>query len=90
MLLDNCVSGMPEVSLEDEDLEVTEQAAMRLKSDLSRDPLTGAMLGMDGDSTPAMATDASASGIDPQAAKEKAKKTPPAKKKSSSGTSRDL
>ena len=84
-------SGMPEVSLEDEDLEVTEQAAMRLKSDLSRDPLTGAMLGMDGESAPAMATDASASGIDPQAAKEKAKKAPPAKKRSSSsGSSRGM
>jgi len=58
-------SGMPEVSLEDEDLEVSEQAAMRLKSDLSRDPLTGAMLGMGGANGSSAAL---ASQMDPKAA----------------------
>jgi Mn-containing catalase len=79
-------SGMPEVDLEEDDLEVTEQAAMRLKSDLSRDPLTGAMLGMDGAGAPESATDAARSGIDPQAAKEKARKQPAPGKKSASRT----
>src|SRR3954452_4076349 len=35
-------TGTPEVSMEDEDLQVAEQAALRLKSDLTRDPMTGA------------------------------------------------
>jgi Mn-containing catalase len=80
-------TGMPEVSMGDEDLEVAEQAALRLKSDLSRDPVTGAMLGMNGDSALA-SIDASATSIDPKAAKEKARKEVPAKKRSSSGTPR--
>jgi Mn-containing catalase len=81
-------SGMPEVDMDEEDMEVAEQAAMRLKSDLTRDPVTGAMLGMDGDS-PVATMDASSVSANPQAAKEKAQKEPmPAKKKPSSRGSR--
>ena len=39
-------SGLPEVALEDGELTAVQQAATRLQSDTSSDPLTGAMLGM--------------------------------------------
>src|SRR3954468_3845591 len=41
-------SGMPALNLGGDDLDVAQQAAARLQSDLTTDPLTGAMLGMDG------------------------------------------
>jgi Mn-containing catalase len=44
-------SGMPELKMTSDELELTDQAASRLASDPSADPLTGAMLGMTG--TPA-------------------------------------
>ena len=39
-------SGMPELDMTSDELDVTEQAAVRLASDPSADPVTGAMLGM--------------------------------------------
>lgn len=65
------------------ELAVYEKAAMRLQSDLSSDPMTGAMLGMDGmnalngKDAGSTASSSSASGgsrllIDPQAAKQNA------------------
>lgn len=47
--------GMPQVTVSPEDAAVLEQAAARLKSDMSRDPVTGAMLGADANSTEAQA-----------------------------------
>lgn len=41
-------SGMPEVKLSSEDASIAKQSATRLQSDPDSDPLTGAMLGMDG------------------------------------------
>jgi Mn-containing catalase len=74
-------SGMAEVTLTEEELEVTAQAAARLESDPSSDPMTGAMLGMGegpGDGA----------GADPRAAKNAAKSSPSktAKKTSRSGS----
>ena len=39
-------SGMPEVTMDGDDLSAVQQAAGRLQSDASSDPVTGAMLGM--------------------------------------------
>jgi Mn-containing catalase len=39
-------SGTPELSMASDELQVVEQAAMRLQSDPASDPMTGAMLGM--------------------------------------------
>jgi Mn-containing catalase len=74
-------SGMAEVTLTEEEMEVTAQAAARLESDPSSDPMTGAMLGMGegpGDGA----------GADPRAAKNAAKSSPSktAKKTSRSGS----
>jgi len=41
-------SGLPEVKLTSDERDVVEQAAMRLHSDPTADPMTGAMLGMSG------------------------------------------
>jgi Mn-containing catalase len=43
-------SGLPEVKVSPEEKSFIQQAATRLKSDVSSDPVTGAMLGMDGNS----------------------------------------
>jgi len=59
-------SGMPEVSLGSEELQVVEKAAMRLQSKAGSDPLTGAMLGMGGTNG---SSSALASQMDPKAAK---------------------
>ena len=59
-------SGMPEVSLGSEELQVVEKAAMRLQSKPGSDPLTGAMLGMGGTNG---SSSALASQMDPKAAK---------------------
>jgi Mn-containing catalase len=78
-------SGLPEVQMDADDLEVATQAAARLQSDPSSDPLTGAMLGMDGDS----ANGEDSSAMDPKAAKERAKMpSPPMKKTPSPRSSR--
>ena len=74
-------SGMPEVNLASEELEVATQAASRLQSDPSSDPMTGAMLGMDGQSGIAAATGGAAAGMNPKAAKENAQSPIPAAKK---------
>jgi len=58
-------SGMPEVSLGSEELQVVEKAAMRLQSKPGSDPLTGAMLGMGGANG---SSSALASQMDPKAA----------------------
>jgi Mn-containing catalase len=66
-------SGMPELNMQGDDLQVAEQAAARLQSDLTNDPLTGAMLGMDGlsaDDEPGIAS------MNPKAAKEMAETQP--------------
>jgi Mn-containing catalase len=73
-------SGLPEVEMDSEDLQLSEQAAQRLKSDLTTDPVTGAMLGMNGNS--AMAGTA-AERFDPQEAKKLAQGKVKAAKKSS-------
>ncbi|HEV7575500.1 MAG TPA: manganese catalase family protein [Caldimonas sp.] len=39
-------SGMPEITLDDDEAQLVDKAASRLESDPSSDPLTGAMLGM--------------------------------------------
>lgn len=41
-------SGMPEIHMSAEEADAVEQAAIRLHSDPDSDPMTGAMLGMDG------------------------------------------
>lgn len=41
-------TGLPEVNLTDEEQQLTEQATRRLASDPDSDPMTGAMLGIDG------------------------------------------
>jgi Mn-containing catalase len=77
-------SGMPEMSLTSSELDVVEQAAARLQSDPSADPVTGAMLGMNGNGAAGTAlSDADtlgASGADPQAAKANARKSSGSKK----------
>ncbi len=44
-------SGLPQVGLESAELETVAQSAARLQSNLVSDPLTGAMLGMNGGAT---------------------------------------
>jgi len=63
-------SGLPEVKLTSDEREVLEQAAMRLHSDPSADPMTGAMLGMTGANGNGQAADMN----DPQAAKKNAQR----------------
>jgi Mn-containing catalase len=75
-------SGMAEVTLTEEELAVTTQAAARLESDPSSDPMTGAMLGM-GEGPD------DAAGADPKAAKTAAKSSPSkAAKKTSRSSSK--
>lgn len=61
-------SGDPELLLMGKDREVAEQAAMRLRSDPDADPVTGAMLGMNGaNGIDDLATDAQSVSADPKA-----------------------
>jgi Mn-containing catalase len=72
-------SGMPEISMNDSDLQIAEQAAVRLQSDLTVDPVTGAMLGMNGNSA---TMESAGSSLDPQGAKTLAQAKPKLAKKS--------
>jgi len=70
-------SGMPQVDLDPSDLAVVKKAAERLQSDPASDPVTGAMLGMDGMSAANIGARGSApplteQTLQPQAAKENA------------------
>ena len=78
-------SGMPELDMKRDDREAVEQAAMRLKSDLTADPVTGAMLGMNGNS--AIVDDAGQS-LDPQEAKRLAQAKPKTAKKANNRASK--
>lgn len=73
-------SGVPEVQMESAEADAVEKAALRLQSDPESDPMTGAMLGMDGtnavDGSGALGTQ----GADPKAAQKAAQ----AQKKSGS------
>ena len=62
-------SGMPEVTLPSDELATVKKAASRLQSDPAADPVTGAMLGMNG---PSASGGGSAPALDPQAAKKNA------------------
>lgn len=62
-------SGMPEVTLPADELAAVKKAASRLQSDPAADPVTGAMLGMNG---PSASGGGSAPALDPQAAKKNA------------------
>jgi Mn-containing catalase len=75
-------SGMPEVSLGTKELEVATMAATRLQSDPQSDPMTGAMLGMDGQSGVSAAA-AGGTAANPKAAKENAAMPKTAAKKKS-------
>jgi len=77
-------SGLPEVKLTSDEREVLEQAAMRLHSDPSADPMTGAMLGMNGGN----GSGASGGSTDPQAAKKNAQRKGSAAAAKRSTTSR--
>jgi Mn-containing catalase len=80
-------SGMPEVNLASDEMEVATQAAARLQSDAASDPMTGAMLGMEGQSGISGAVSGSAaSGMNPKAAKQNAESPMPTTKKKSSST----
>jgi Mn-containing catalase len=86
-------SGMPEVTLSSEEKEVSVQAAMRLKSNPASDPVTGAMLGMEGGGAmngPDGGNGDMASGLaaNPKAAKENAQRKPGAAAKKSVRPSR--
>jgi Mn-containing catalase len=63
-------SGLPEVKLTSDERQVLEQAALRLHSDPTADPMTGAMLGMTGANGNGHTADMS----DPQAAKKNAQR----------------
>jgi Mn-containing catalase len=78
-------SGLPEVLMEPDDLAVAEQAAKRLQSDPDSDPVTGAMLGMEGGTAP-KDKDAGSAGTDPKAAKSKAKAAKSGAKKAAPDT----
>ena len=78
-------SGMPEVQMDSDDQDVAEQAALRLQSDSTSDPVTGAMLGMDGRE----AGSGGQGSAQPQAAKENARSKPmPAKKQAAARAAR--
>jgi Mn-containing catalase len=64
-------SGMPEVGLKPDEQGMVDQAAARLQSDPASDPMTGAMLGMEG----ASGSGGSNPSVAPQAAKENAKRS---------------
>lgn len=70
-------SGLPEVTLPSGDVKVVQQAAMRLRSDPSSDPMTGAMLGMDGSNAVSGSGAAAAAQADPKAAQKKASASKP-------------
>jgi hypothetical protein len=53
---------MPQVKVSAEDLSSLEAAAQRLKSDIASDPLTGAMLGTNGNAMAAGTQSAAAPG----------------------------
>ena len=65
-------SGLPQVELDSDELKTVTLAASRLQSDPSADPVTGAMLGMDGGKLSVSAAGAGSEAIDPQAAKKNA------------------
>ena len=65
-------SGLAEVHMADADANVVEKAAMRLQSDPASDPMTGAMLGMDGTNAVNGVGANAAAAADPQAAKKSA------------------
>jgi Mn-containing catalase len=65
--------GLPEVSMPPEDIDLVQQSAMRLQSDLKADPVTGAMLGMDTGANGPSGNRVSAEQASPRAAKENAK-----------------
>jgi Mn-containing catalase len=65
--------GLSTVTIDPKDLEIVNQAAMRLQSDPKSDPVTGAMLGMDGGEHGPSGNGRSAAKMSPKAAKEDAK-----------------
>jgi len=67
-------SGMGELKMTSDEVEVADQAAVRLASDPSADPVTGAMLGM-GQTPAGVLGGAAASDPDPIARKTPAKKS---------------
>ena len=75
-------SGTPEVELSGDEAELVEAAAARLQSDVVGNPVTGAMLGMQGGSADAESVDSG--DFDPQAAKKNAAKKTSRKVKPSS------
>jgi Mn-containing catalase len=73
-------SGSPEIELSSDEERLVEAAAARLQSDVSGNPVTGAMLGMR--RTPADGESADPGDFDPKAAKKNAAGKSPAKAKS--------
>jgi len=73
-------SGNPEIELSSDEERLVEAAAARLQSDVSGNPVTGAMLGMR--RTPADGESADPGDFDPKAAKKNAAGKSPAKAKS--------
>jgi Mn-containing catalase len=65
--------GLPTVGIDGDDLELVNQAAMRLQSDPKSDPVTGAMLGMDNGTSGPSGNGRSAAALSPKAAKMEAK-----------------
>jgi Mn-containing catalase len=74
-------SGMPESTLPADEADLVVQAATRLQSDPASDPMTGAMLGMEGvavaNADGARDGKSLSDAVDPQAAKANAKKRVP-------------
>ena len=67
-------SGLPEVKMRPDDLAVSSQAAARLQSDVESDPVTGAMLGMEGGAVAPEIEEAASDALDPKAAEKNAEK----------------
>lgn len=65
--------GLPEVTMDNADVNLFKQSAVRLQSDLKADPLTGAMLGMDTGLNGPSGNGISAASASPKAAKENAR-----------------
>lgn len=67
-------SGLPEVQMDANDLAVAKQAAARLQSDPGSDPVTGAMLGMQGAAVAPEIEEAASDALDPKAAEKNAER----------------
>jgi len=74
--------GLPTVKMDAKDLELVNQAALRLQSDPKSDPVTGAMLGMDNGTHGPSGNGLAAAGASLTGAKVqgKAQKSPPPKR----------